>query len=110
MVVYTVESVLESLPIGVRTVDCTNRVINVNGYPCSLLSKDDYYSTELMSTIEHELQERSLAPMYAGVYGIYDGDELLYIGSTTCLIERWKEHNQNFRTKSFSSKLYSAGR
>lgn len=25
-----------------------------------------------------------------------------------CLIERWKEHNQNFRTKSFSSKLYSA--
>ena len=46
--------------------------------------------------------------MYAGVYGIYDGDELLYIGSTTCLIERWKEHNQNFRTKSFSSKLYSA--
>lgn len=85
-----------------------NRVINVNGYPCSLLSKDDYYSTELMTKIEHELQQRSLAPMYAGVYGIYDGDELLYIGSTTCLIERWKEHNQNFRTKSFSSKLYSA--
>lgn len=45
---------------------------------------------------------------YAGVYGIYDGDDLLYIGSATCLIERWKEHNQNFRTKSFSSKLYSA--
>lgn len=85
-----------------------NRVINVNGCPCSLLGKDDYYSTELMSTIEHELQERSLAPMYAGVYGIYDGDELLYVGSATCLIERWKEHNGNFRTKSFSSKLYSA--
>lgn len=32
-----------------------NRVINVNGYPCSLLGKDDYYSTELMSTIEHEI-------------------------------------------------------
>lgn len=85
-----------------------NRVINVNGYSCSLLGKDDYYSTELMSTIEHELQERSLAPMYAGVYGIYDGDNLLYVGSATCLIERWKEHNENFRTKSFSSKLYSA--
>ena len=85
-----------------------NRIINVNGYPCSLLGKDDYYSTELMSTIEHELQERSLAPMYAGVYGIYDGDDLLYVGSATCLIERWKEHNENFRTKSFSSKLYSA--
>lgn len=85
-----------------------NRVINVDGYPCSLLGKDDYYSTELMSQIEHELQERSLAPMYAGVYGIYDGDDLLYVGSATCLIERWKEHNQNFRTKSFSSKLYSA--
>lgn len=85
-----------------------NRVINVNGYSCSLLGKDDYYSTELMSTIEHELQERSLAPMHAGVYGIYDGDNLLYVGSATCLIERWKEHNENFRTKSFSSKLYSA--
>lgn len=85
-----------------------NRVINVNGYSCSLLGKDDYYSTELMSTIEHELQERSLAPMYAGVYGIYNGDDLLYVGSATCLIERWKEHNGNFRTKSFSSKLYSA--
>ena len=85
-----------------------NRIINVNGYPCSLLGKDDYYSTELMSTIEHELQERSLAPMYAGVYGIYNGDDLLYVGSATCLIERWKEHNENFRTKSFSSKLYSA--
>lgn len=45
--------------------------------------------------------------MYAGVYGIYDGDDLLYVGSATCLIERWKEHNGNFRTKSFSSKLYS---
>ena len=85
-----------------------NRVINVNGYPCSLLDKDDYYSTELMSTIEHELQERSLAPIYAGVYGIYNGDDPLYVGSATCLIERWKEHNGNFRTKSFSSKLYSA--
>lgn len=85
-----------------------NRIINVNGYPCSLLGKDDYYSTELMSTIEHELQERLLAPMYAGVYGIYDGDDLLYVGSATGLIERWKEHNGNFRTKSFSSKLYSA--
>ena len=85
-----------------------NRVINVNGCPCSLLGKDDYYSTELMSKIEHELQKRSLAPMYAGVYGIYDGDDLLYVGSATCLIERWKEHNGNFRTKSFSSKLYSA--
>ena len=85
-----------------------NRIISVNGCSCSLLGKDDYYSTELMSTIEHELQERSLAPMYAGVYGIYDGDDLLYIGSATCLIERWKEHNDNFRTKSFSSKLYSA--
>ena len=85
-----------------------NRIINVNGCPCSLLGKDDYYSTELMSTIEHELQEKSLAPMYAGVYGIYDGDDLLYVGSATCLIERWKEHNENFRTKSFSSKLYSA--
>ena len=85
-----------------------NRVINVNGCPCSLLGKDDYYSTELMSKIEHELQKRSLAPMYAGVYGIYDGDNLLYVGSATCLIERWKEHNGNFRTKSFSSKLYSA--
>ena len=85
-----------------------NRVINVNGYPCSLLGKDDYYSTELMSKIEYELQKRSLAPMYAGVYGIYDGDDLLYVGSATCLIERWKEHNENFRTKSFSSKLYSA--
>ena len=85
-----------------------NRIINVNGYPCSLLGKDDYYSTELMSTIEHELQERSLAPMYAGVYGIYNGNDLLYVGSVTCLIERWKEHNENFRTKSFSSKLYSA--
>lgn len=85
-----------------------NRVINVNGYPCSLLGKDDYYSTELMSKIEHELQKRLLAPMYAGVYGIYNGDDLLYVGSATCLIERWKEHNENFRTKSFSSKLYSA--
>lgn len=85
-----------------------NRIINVNGCSCSLLGKDDYYSTELMSTIEHELQERSLAPMYAGVYGIYDGDDLLYVGSATCLIERWKEHNENFRIKSFSSKLYSA--
>ncbi len=85
-----------------------NRIINVNGYPCSLLGKDDYYSTELMTKIEHELQQRSLAPMYAGVYGIYDGENLLYVGSATCLIERWKEHNQNFRTKSFSSKLYSA--
>ena len=61
-----------------------------------------------MTQIEHTLQEKSLAPMYAGVYGIYDGDDLLYVGSATCLIERWKEHNQNFRTKSFSSKLYSA--
>ena len=86
----------------------TNRIINVNGYTCSLLGKDDYYSTKLMSTIEHELQERSLAPMYAGVYGIYNGDDLLYVGSATCLIERWKEHNESFRTKSFSSKLYSA--
>ena len=85
-----------------------NRIINVNGYSCSLLGKDDYYSTELMSKIEHELQERLLAPMYAGVYGIYNGDDLLYVGSATCLIERWKEHNENFRTKSFSSKLYSA--
>lgn len=85
-----------------------NRIINVNGCSCSLLGKDDYYSTELMSTIEHELQERSLAPIYAGVYGIYDGDDLLYVGSATCLIERWKEHNENFRIKSFSSKLYSA--
>lgn len=85
-----------------------NRIINVDGYSCSLLGKDDYYSTEPMTKIEHELQEKSLAPMYAGVYGIYDEDELLYVGSATCLIERWKEHNQNFRTKSFSSKLYSA--
>lgn len=85
-----------------------NRIINVNGYPCSLLDKDDYYSTDFMTTVEQTLQERSLAPMYAGVYGIYDGDDLLYVGSATCLIERWKEHNQNFRTKSFSSKLYSA--
>ena len=79
-----------------------NRIINVDGYSCSLLDK------ELMTKIEHELQEKSLAPMYAGVYGIYDEDKLLYVGSATCLIERWKEHNQNFRTKSFSSKLYSA--
>lgn len=85
-----------------------NRIINVNGRSCSLLDKDDYYSTDFMTTIEHELQERSLAPMYAGIYGIYDGDDLLYVGSATCLIERWKEHNENFRTKSFSSKLYSA--
>lgn len=85
-----------------------NRIINVNGYPCSLLDKDDYYSTDFMTTVEQTLQERSLAPMYAGVYGIYDRDDLLYVGSATCLIERWKEHNQNFRTKSFSSKLYSA--
>ena len=85
-----------------------NRIINVNGCSCSLLGKDDYYSTELMTTIEQTLQEKSLAPMYAGVYGIYDGDDLLYVGSATCLIERWKEHNENFRTKSFSSKLYSA--
>lgn len=85
-----------------------NRIISVDGYPCALLGKDDYYLTNLMIQIEHTLQEKSLAPMYAGVYGIYDGDDLLYVGSATCLIERWKEHNQNFRTKSFSSKLYSA--
>lgn len=85
-----------------------NRIINVNGHSCSLLDKDDYYSTDFMTTIEQTLQEKSLAPMYAGVYGIYDGDDLLYVGSATCLIERWKEYNENFRTKSFSSKLYSA--
>lgn len=85
-----------------------NRIISVDDYPCALLGKDDYYLTNFMAQIEHTLQEKSLAPMYAGVYGIYDGDDLLYIGSATCLIERWKEHNQNFRTKSFSSKLYSA--
>ena len=86
----------------------TDQIINVNGHPCTLLCKDDYYSTEFMTTVEQTLQKKSLAPMYAGVYGIYDGDNLLYIGSATCLIERWKEHNSNFRNKSTSSKLYSA--
>lgn len=58
-----------------------------------------------MTTIEHELQERSLAPMYAGIYGIYDGDDLLYVSSATCLIERWKEHNKIFRTKLYSAEV-----
>lgn len=41
-----------------------------------------------------------------GVYGIYDGDTLLYIGSSSNIQERWKEHDQSFRNKSGNNMMY----
>lgn len=35
----------------------------------------------------------------AGVYGIYYNDKLLYIGSASSYIDRWKEHYQAFKDK-----------
>lgn len=42
-----------------------------------------------------------------GVYGIYYENELIYIGSSSNYIERWREHNINFRQKKVDvSKMY----
>lgn len=42
-----------------------------------------------------------------GVYGIYLQDQLLYIGSSSNLKARWKEHDTAFRQKDRKSQMYS---
>lgn len=44
-----------------------------------------------------------------GVYGIYYKGELLYIGSASDMLARWREHDSNFRSGSSSSPLYQIG-
>lgn len=43
-----------------------------------------------------------------GVYGIYYQDILIYIGSSTDVLVRWKEHDEAFRNKSTTSNMYQA--
>ena len=43
----------------------------------------------------------------SGVYGIYLDNELLYIGSSSDMITRWKQHNEGFRNGSKLSPMYS---
>lgn len=45
----------------------------------------------------------------SGVYGIYLDDSLLYIGSSSDIMTRWKQHDTNFRNQSPMSTMYHQG-
>lgn len=41
-----------------------------------------------------------------GIYGIYYKNELWYVGSSSDMIHRWQQHNQNFKWRSSSKPMY----
>jgi hypothetical protein len=70
----------------------------INDEPYHFPNTEYYFSSE-----EPMIGERA-------VYGIYYGDDLLYIGSASSGIEqRWKEHHEAFKTGKGQNKMYTAG-
>lgn len=79
---------------GRELIKGTGSQLFINNIPFSFVDTDYYFNAS--------------PEIDRGVYGIYYQDILIYIGSSTDVLVRWKEHDDAFRNKSSTSSMYHA--